>query len=61
MSWKNSKQDTVADSMMEVEYIATSEAAKEVIWIRNFVSELGVVPSASSHMNLYCDNSGAIT
>jgi hypothetical protein len=41
---------------MEVEYIAASEA----VWIRNFVSELGVVPSASSHMDLYCDNSGAI-
>jgi hypothetical protein len=45
---------------MEAEYIAASKAAKEVIWIRNFVSELGVVPSASSPMDLYCDNSGAI-
>jgi hypothetical protein len=41
---------------MEAEYIAASE----VVWIRNFVSELGVVPSAFSHMDLYCDNSGAI-
>jgi hypothetical protein len=41
---------------MEAEYIAASEA----VWIRNFVSKLGVVPSASSHMDLYCDNSGAI-
>jgi hypothetical protein len=60
VSWKSSKQDTVADSMTEVEYITTSEATKEVIWIRNFVSELGVLPSASSPMDLYCDNSGAI-
>jgi hypothetical protein len=45
---------------MEAEYIAASKAAKEVVWIRNFVSELGVVPSASSPMDLYCDNSGAI-
>jgi hypothetical protein len=36
------------------------EATKEVVWIRNFVSELGVVPSASSPMDLYYDNSGAI-
>ena len=50
----------VADSTTEVEYIAASEAAKEVVWIRKFVSELGVVPSASSPMDLYCDNSGAI-
>jgi hypothetical protein len=30
------------------------------VCIRNFVSELGVVPSVSSPMDLYCDNSGAI-
>jgi hypothetical protein len=46
--------------MKEVEYIAASKAAKEVVWIRNFISKLGVVPSASSLMDLYCDNSGAI-
>jgi hypothetical protein len=60
VSWKSPKQNIVADSMMEAEYIATSEAAKEVVCIRNFVFELGVVPSASNPMNLYCDNSGAI-
>jgi hypothetical protein len=60
VSWKSSKQDIVVDSMMEAEYIAASEAAKEVVWIRNFVSELGLVSSASSPMDLYCDNSRAI-
>ena len=58
--WKSSKQGTVADSTTEAEYIADSEAAKEVIWIRKFICELGVVSSASSAMDLYCDNSGAI-
>ena len=60
VSWKSSKQETVADSTTEAEYIAASEAAKEGIWIRNFIAELGVVPSASSPMDLYCDNNGAI-
>jgi hypothetical protein len=32
--------------MTEARYIAASEAAKEVVWIRNFISKLGVVPSA---------------
>jgi sulfur relay (sulfurtransferase) DsrC/TusE family protein len=59
VSLKSSKQDTVADSTTEAEYIAASEAAKEVVWIRKFVSELGVVPGASSPVNLYCDNSCA--
>jgi hypothetical protein len=60
VSWKSSKQDIVPDSMTEAEYIIASKAAKEDVWIRNFVSELGVVPSASSPMDLYCDNNGAI-
>jgi hypothetical protein len=46
--------------MTEDEYIDASKAAKEVVWIKNFVSELGVVPSASSPMDLYCNNSGVI-
>ena len=60
VSWKSSKQDTVADSTTEAEYLAASKAAKEAVWIRKFVSELGVVPIASSPMDLYCDNSRAI-
>jgi hypothetical protein len=46
--------------MTEAEYIAASEAAKEAVWIRKFVSELGTIPSVSSPVDLYCDNSGAI-
>jgi hypothetical protein len=45
---------------MEAEYIAASEAVKEVVWISNFISKLGVVPITSHPMDLYCDNSGAI-
>ncbi|WVZ58300.1 hypothetical protein U9M48_008583 [Paspalum notatum var. saurae] len=60
VSWKSSKQDTVVDSATEVEYIVASEAVKETVWIRKFVSELGVVPSASCPLDLYCDNMGAI-
>jgi hypothetical protein len=58
--WKSSKQDTVADSTTEAEYIAASEAAKEAMWIKKFITELGVVPSIQSPIDLYCDNTGAI-
>ncbi len=58
--WKSSKQDTTADSTTEAEYIAASEAAKEAVWIRKFITELGVVPSATSPITLYCDSTGAI-
>ncbi|KAK9043585.1 hypothetical protein V6N11_071921 [Hibiscus sabdariffa] len=60
VSWKSSKQDTVADSTTEAEYIVASEAAKEAVWIKKFISELGVVPSISDVVGLYCDNNGAI-
>ncbi|WVZ90219.1 LOW QUALITY PROTEIN: hypothetical protein U9M48_036540 [Paspalum notatum var. saurae] len=56
VSWKSSKQDTVADSATEAEYIAASKAAKKAVWIRKFVSELGVVPSALCPLDLYYDN-----
>ena len=60
VSWKSSKQETVADSTMEAEYIAASEAAKEAVWLRKFISGLGVVPSIADPVVLYCDNNGAI-
>jgi hypothetical protein len=60
VSWKSSKEETLVDSTTEPEYIAASETTKDVVWIRKFVSELGVVPSYSSPIDLYCDNNGAI-
>ena len=60
MSWKSSKQEMVADSTTESEYIAASEAAKDGVWIRNFLIDLGVVPGSSSPLDVYCDNTGAI-
>ena len=60
VSWKSSKQSTIADSTTESEYIAASDAAKEAVWIRKFITELGVVPSIADPVTLYYDNSGAI-
>jgi hypothetical protein len=50
----------LADSTTEAEYTAASKAAKEGVWIRKFLFELGVFPSVSSPLDLYCDNNGAI-
>ncbi|KAG8493075.1 hypothetical protein CXB51_010384 [Gossypium anomalum] len=52
VSWKSSKQSTVADSTTEAEYIAASEATKEGAWIKKFITELGVVPSISDAIEL---------
>ncbi|GJS97989.1 retrotransposon protein, putative, ty1-copia subclass [Tanacetum coccineum] len=40
VDWKSSKQSTTAMSATEAEYIAASEAAMEVVWIRKFISGL---------------------
>jgi hypothetical protein len=36
VSWKSSKQEIVVNSTIEAKYIATSESAKEGVWIRKF-------------------------
>ena len=46
--WKSSKQHTVADSVCEAEYIAASDAAKEAVWLRKFINELGEGTQSSS-------------
>ena len=58
--WKSSKQHTVTDSICEAEYIAASDAAKEAMWLRKFINELGVAPSLDGPILLYCDSTGAI-
>ncbi|KAL0319547.1 UNVERIFIED_CONTAM: Retrovirus-related Pol polyprotein from transposon TNT 1-94 [Sesamum radiatum] len=60
VAWKSSKQDTTADSTTKAEYIAASEAAKEAVWIKNYIQELGVVPSIAEPVVIFCDNNGAI-
>ncbi|KAK1643188.1 hypothetical protein QYE76_060993 [Lolium multiflorum] len=58
--WASSKQCTVAKSSTESEYIAASEASSEAVWMKRFIVELGVVPSALDPLVIYCDNMGAI-
>ena len=60
VSWRSSKQSVTADSTTEAEYVAASEAAKEAVWIRQFLDGLKVVPTATEPVDLFCDNNGAI-
>ena len=54
--WKSRKQRSVSTSTHEAEYMALCMAAKQHIWLRNALNELGLkdIPSALS-----CDNNGA--
>jgi hypothetical protein len=60
VSWCSSKQSVVAGSTCEAEYIAASEAAHEGVLMKKFISDLGVIPSASGPMTIFCDNTEAI-
>ncbi|GKA40892.1 hypothetical protein Tco_0733485, partial [Tanacetum coccineum] len=60
VTWKSSKQDTVADSTCESEYIAACEASKEAIWMKNFNGDLGVVPTVQDPIEIFCDNESAV-
>ena len=59
ISWKSSKQDKIAYSTTEVEYIAASDAAKEAVWQKNFIIDLRVVASISKPIGMFYDNMGA--
>ena len=58
--WRSIKQSYIADSTMEAEYVAACKAAKEVVWLRQFLINLEVVPSVNKQITIYCDNSGSV-
>lgn len=58
VSLKSSKQEAVANFTAEVEYIAASSAAKEVVWIKKFIFDL--VQSIVDSIEILCDNNGVI-
>ncbi|KAM1216803.1 hypothetical protein ACFX2J_013044 [Malus domestica] len=60
VSWKSKKQSVIADSTTEAKYVTAAEAGKEAFWMKKFITELGVVPTITSPVTLYCDNGGAI-
>ena len=60
VSWCSSNQSVVTGSTCEAEYIAALEAAHEGVWMKEFISDLGVIPSASGPMKIFFENTRAI-
>ena len=58
VSWQSCKQLTVALSSVEAEYMAATQATREAVWWRAFLTELGLPPSAAT--TVYSDSQGAI-
>ena len=50
----------MAGSTCEAEYIAASEAANEGVWVKEFISDICVIRSASGPTKIFCDNTGAL-
>nr|GEW02443.1 retrovirus-related Pol polyprotein from transposon TNT 1-94 [Tanacetum cinerariifolium] len=57
VSWKATLQHVVAFSTTKAEYMALTEAVKEVIWLRGLLKELGVKLNT---MAVNCDNQDTI-
>ena len=58
VSWESRKHKSVALSSTEAEYVAMSEATKEVIYLGRLLMELLGQPVQKV---MYCDNQGAIS
>ena len=57
VSWISKLQQVVALSTTEAEYVATTEASKEMIWLQRFMEELG---KKQENSRLYSDSQSAI-
>lgn len=58
VSFLGQRQSVVAMSTTEAEYIVASNAAKEAIWLRHFLSDVGIKQEEPTILNV--DNQGAI-
>ncbi|KAJ3543106.1 hypothetical protein NMY22_g3260 [Coprinellus aureogranulatus] len=59
IAWSSKKQATVALSTTEAEYISATHVAKQVIWLRSLLTELGLpLPKTST---IFSDNQSSIS
>ena len=58
VSWSSKKQTSIALSSTEAEYISSSEATKEAIWIRRFLLDIGHPQTLAT--TILIDNQAAI-
>ena len=57
VSWQSRLQKCVALSSTEAEFIAITEASKELLWLKRLAGELGF---EQDKYVLFCDNQSAI-
>ena len=61
ISWSSKKQPIVTLSSTELEYVALTHSAKDIIWIQKLLFQFSPIISIPSNIpSLFCDNQGAI-
>ena len=58
ISWSSRKQGSIAQSTAEAEYIAASDAYKEVVWLKKLLSDL--FEGKLDLTIIHCDNQSCI-
>lgn len=58
VTWSSKAQTTPALSSTEAEYVSSTRAAQESIWLRNILTDLGSKPTLPT--TIWCDNQSAI-
>ena len=65
MSWQSRKQDLVAASTLEAEYIAYSEASREARWLQQLQRDIEDQPDGHTGIDeplpIYTNSQGALT
>ena len=56
VSWNSERQQMVAQSTMEAEYMAMSRCTREAIWLRQLMKDIGYIQEEA--MTIMCDNQG---
>ncbi|CAI7873743.1 unnamed protein product [Closterium sp. NIES-53] len=58
VSWRSKKQNEVGQSSCETAYMALHHGAKEVVWLRRLLEEIGVCQKEPTV--IFCDNESAV-
>ena len=60
ISWSSKKQSCIALSIMKAEFVAFSAAVQEAVWLKSFLSHLGIKEDASNPVLVNCNSQAAI-
>jgi len=60
ISWRSTKEKKTTTLTMQAEFLEIYEASNHALFLRNFVTELGLINLVQKPITLFCDNSVTI-